>query len=329
MSWDILFIGQRRAVAPALVRIPFGPAPAPWPYRCVLRPLKLSASAPTRNLHSRLFQGELQGIGRAERQRRGVEERNARRGTRKKGGSLFGERKDAPLLKAIERIYDLLTAERQRFSSLCARCDVNGDGKITRDELRGALGDLGVTLTKKDTRILMTLLDTDGDGVLEYLEAERRLRDLVVVMKHKYANARSGSCTSQQQVKLKDLMCSAKVIGRGGEDTAMIDGEHLQFTEVKWGGEEEEEKRKKDKKQKEKEKLKMLMRGTASSEQQSRTKKSEDGRTMFVDTNGDGIFDTELHDTTGDGKFVSAKLGDQNMVTCFAAGSECTLWPRI
>ena len=48
--------------------------------------------------------------------------------------------------------------------------DINKDGLLTMDEFRRGLRGRGISLTETDIKLLMRIIDADGDGVIDYVE---------------------------------------------------------------------------------------------------------------------------------------------------------------
>lgn len=58
----------------------------------------------------------------------------------------------------------------ETVAQLWREMDTDGDGKITRDQLRAGLRKSGVPFSDKGLHRVMTLFDGDGDGSLSYAE---------------------------------------------------------------------------------------------------------------------------------------------------------------
>lgn len=54
--------------------------------------------------------------------------------------------------------------------------DKDGNGLITKEELRGGLGQMGQQLTENDVEQIFEEADLDGDGMISYEEFEELMK---------------------------------------------------------------------------------------------------------------------------------------------------------
>ena len=60
--------------------------------------------------------------------------------------------------------------EDREFREIFSGMDKNGDGFITRQELKAAMVNMGERLTEEEIEQMMEEADTDGDGKIKYPE---------------------------------------------------------------------------------------------------------------------------------------------------------------
>ena len=80
---------------------------------------------------------------------------------------------------ALLKLDDLLRTKRMKIVSLFhdRRYNVNGDDELDVDEFLGVCEKAQVELDREECSAIMTLLDTDGNGLLDFRELHAALRD--------------------------------------------------------------------------------------------------------------------------------------------------------
>ena len=86
-------------------------------------------------------------------------------------------RDDAEIGSSIQRLRDKLAAQSARVLDLFRKWDIDGDGRVTKDEFARALPDLGMSnCTTADIDALFDAFDEDGEGEISFRELHRMLR---------------------------------------------------------------------------------------------------------------------------------------------------------
>lgn len=109
------------------------------------------------------------------------------------------------------RKIDHVTAEQlQDFKASFSLFDQDGDGRVSKDELRTAMRSLGQNPTEQDLDEIMREVDKDGNGTIEYEEFIRMM-----------------SRRSQEINEEEELRKSFKVFDKDGDGV-------ISFTELKY-----------------------------------------------------------------------------------------------
>merc|ERR1712048_1550577 len=69
----------------------------------------------------------------------------------------------------------ILEERKERMSDLFRKIDKNGDGVLSRAEVRAALKDLGINASRDDFSDLMVIIDLDGGGDISMKELAKAI----------------------------------------------------------------------------------------------------------------------------------------------------------
>jgi calmodulin len=93
----------------------------------------------------------------------------SRLGSKISSGKMGVNEKSKKLIEAINR-YGLSDADLENISKSFNAFDKNGDGKISLDEMRESMADLGHVHTQGELKGILESVDADGSGEVEYDE---------------------------------------------------------------------------------------------------------------------------------------------------------------
>ena len=72
------------------------------------------------------------------------------------------------LLSLVDKIRDKLIGKN--IVDICSEFDTDGNGFLSHDELKSVFASTGVTMNENDLDNIASMMDTDGDNAIEYIE---------------------------------------------------------------------------------------------------------------------------------------------------------------
>jgi len=129
----------------------------------------------------------------------------------------------------LNQVFKELDEKRLSHKELFTRLDVSGDGHLSRAEMQYGLRKLGVTLQKEELEAFVTYFDLDGNGVVDFKEFSRLIKQAVDVAaeledKDRVCGYKIGS-TVLLMIKVEGLKDKEEgiVVGPGTQpDTVMV-----------------------------------------------------------------------------------------------------------
>ena len=112
--------------------------------------------------------------------------------------------------------------------------DTDGDGQISRDELRAGFSKIGQELSETDVDAIMALADTDGDGTIdtnEFVQMGKMTKEVEAMSRSMVAGLDALSVRLDGEMVDMSASLSSTVSSLGARLDADVQGVSLQLTE--------------------------------------------------------------------------------------------------